>query len=246
MWRSCYGTSRSISEDSVRREDYDDVLRERRKHEDYCVVGGALQPFEAACSLFGYDRIFRLMRSDPKEVDYALDQLFNIAYEQARLLAEAGVDQVYSGDDVGAQTTMMLSPDLWRRYLKPRYRRLAEMVHRGGSHFHFHSDGWIEPIIGDLVEVGVDVLEPLQPEAMDPVKIKRAYGDVLSFEGAISVQRTLPFGGLREVGEEVKSSMKELGPTGYVMRPSHTILRGTPMRNICELYRVARKFRRVK
>lgn len=230
----------------VRREDFDNVLGERRRHEDYCLVGGALQAFEAACSLFGYNRIFRLMLSEPKEVEYALDKLFKITYEQAKLLAEGGVDQVYSGDDVGAQTTMMLSPALWRRFLKPRYRRLGEIVHHGGSYFHFHSDGWIEPIIKDLVEVGVDVLEPLQPEAMDPVKIKRAYGDKLSFEGAISVQRTLPFGGVREVGEEVESSMKNLGPTGYAMRPSHTILQGTPMRNILELYRVARKFRKIK
>ncbi|MEM2886435.1 MAG: uroporphyrinogen decarboxylase family protein, partial [Thermoproteota archaeon] len=140
-------------------------------------------------------------------------------------------------------TTMMISSTLWRKFLKPRYEELAGVVHAGGSYFHFHSDGWIEPIIPDLIEVGVDVLEPLQPAAVDPFKIKAKYGYEIAFEGAISVQRTLPFGSAEDVEKEVGSALKNLGPTGYVMRPSHTILRGTPIRNILKLYDSAAKLR---
>lgn len=121
---------------------------------------------------------------------------------------------------------------------------MAWLIHSKGA--FFHSDGWIEPIIPDLIEVGVDVLEPLQLETMNPAEIKRKYGDKLSFEGTISIQWTLPFGTPEDVAKEVKTRIKELGPTGYILRPSHTVLRETPLRNIITLYKAANKYRRVK
>lgn len=227
----------------LREEDVGEVEKLRRSFEDYCVVGYVLQPFETACTLFGYSRIFRLMLLEPWKVEFVLDKLFSIAERQAALLAEAGVDQVYSGDDVGTQTTMMISPGLWRRFLKPRYEKLARTIHKRGAFFHFHSDGWIEPIIPDLIEIGVDVLEPLQPEAMDIASVKRLYGDRLSFEGGIGVQR-LPRMSPSEVVAEVKRALEVMGPTGYTLRPSHTILPGTPLENIIALYDAANKYRR--
>ncbi|MGQ9691583.1 MAG: uroporphyrinogen decarboxylase family protein [Thermoproteota archaeon] len=137
---------------------------------------------------------------------------------------------------------MLISPLQWRRFLKPRYEKLADIIHRGGAFFHFHSDGWIEPIIQDLVEIGVDVLEPIQPECMNVRRIKERFGDELSFEGGIGVQ-TLPFKNRMEVEEEVRDAMKNLGPTGYTLRPSHTILRNTPVENIITLYEAANKHR---
>ncbi len=229
----------------VDEESLDFVIRYRRKYEDYCIMGYTLQAFEQLCRLFGFNELFKRMIRRDKSVDKALDKLFEITYTQAKLLLEAEVDQIYNGDDVGAQNTMLISPSLWRRYLKPRYRKLAWLIHSKGAFFHFHSDGWIEPIIPDLIEIGVDVLEPLQPETMDPAEIKRKYGDKLSFEGAISIQRTLPFGTPEQIAEEVKSRIKELGPTGYILRPSHTILKETPIRNIIALYEAANKYRKV-
>lgn len=225
-------------------EDVKVVEKFRQSFEDYCVVGAVLQPFETACALFGYNKVFRLMLLEPGKVDFVLDRLFSIAERQAALLAEAGVDQVYSGDDVGTQTTMMISPELWRRFLKPRYKKLAEIIHKYGAFFHFHSDGWIDPIIPDLVEIGVDILEPLQPEAVDIVRIKKLYGDRLSFEGGIGVQ-SLPRKSPSEVIAEVKRAFDALGPTGYTLRPSHTILPGTPLENIIVLYDAANKYRKI-
>ena len=227
----------------VNEEDYAAVERFRREHESYCVIACALQPFETACALFGYNAIYRAMLKEPWKVDYVLDKLFAIAEQQAALLADAGVDQVYSGDDVGAQTTMLISPQLWRRFLKPRYERLAELIHKRGAFFHFHSDGWIEPIIPDLVEVGVDVLEPIQPECMDVKRIKEVYGDKISFEGGLGVQR-LPFLSADEVRREVEWLIENLGLTGYTLRPSHTILPGTPVENIIAVYDAAARYAR--
>ncbi|MCD6510510.1 MAG: hypothetical protein J7L11_09015 [Thermoprotei archaeon] len=229
----------------VDEESLDVAMEYRRKYEDYCIMGYTLQAFEQACRLFGFNEIFKRMIMGDKTVDKVLDKLFEITYTQAKLLLEAGVDEIYNGDDVGAQGTMLISPRLWRKYLKPRYKKLAWIIHSKGAFFHFHSDGWIEPIIPDLIEVGVDVLEPLQPETMDPAKIKREYGDKLSFEGAISIQKTLPFGTPEEVAEEARKRIEELGPTGYILRPSHTILKGTPLRNILTLYEAANKYRKV-
>jgi uroporphyrinogen decarboxylase len=226
----------------IREEDFDKVERFRRRYEDYCVVGFSLQAFETACALFGYEEIFKLMVKEPKKVEFTLDRLFEITCKQAKLLVEAGVDQVYNGDDVGAQTTMLISPVQWRRFLKPRYERIAKIVHNGGVFFHFHSDGWIEPIIQDLIEIGVDVLEPIQPESMDLRRMKDKYGDRLSFEGGIGVQ-TLPFKSRHAVEQEVREAISILGPTGYTLRPSHTILRNTPLENIITLYEAANKYR---
>jgi len=223
-------------------EDFENIEKFRRRYEDYCVVGFSLQAFETACALFGYNEIFKLMIREPGKVEFVLDRLFEIACGQAKLLVEAGVDQVYNGDDVGAQTTMLVSPAQWRRFLKPRYKRLADVIHNGGAFFHFHSDGWVEPIVQDLIETGVDVLEPLQPESMDVRKIKEKYGEKLSFEGGIGVQ-TLPFKNRVEIVQEVKEAIRVLGPTGYTLRPSHTILRNTPIENIMALYEAANKYR---
>jgi len=227
----------------VKEEDFSYVEKFRKKYENYCVIGGTLQAFETACALFGYNEIFKLMVLEPRKVEFVLDKLFEITYKQAELLVEAGVDQVYNGDDAGAQTTMLISPMQWRRFLKPRYEKLAKIIHKGGAFFHFHSDGWIEPIIPDLIEVGVDVLEPIQPETMNIKTLKEKFGDKISFEGGISVQR-LPFKSKEGVEEEVRKAIETLGPTGYTLRPSHTILRGTPIENIVTLYDAANKFRK--
>jgi uroporphyrinogen decarboxylase len=229
----------------VEEEDLEKVKQFRKRYEDFCVVGYSLQAFETACALFGYNELFKRMIIEPKTVDFVLDRLFEITYKQAELLAEAGVDQVYNGDDVGTQTGMMISPTQWRKFLKPRYEKLAGIIHKGDAFFHFHSDGWIVPIIPDLIEIGVDVLEPVQPECMDLKKIKEEFGDKLSFEGGIGVQR-LPFKTVEEVEAEVKNAIAVLGPTGYTLRPSHTIVRGTPIENILALYEAANKHRVIK
>lgn len=229
----------------VSTENIDEVVKLRKKYEDYCLMGFSLQSFETACALFGFNEIFKRMFLDDKSVERALDKLFGISHAMIELFLEAGMDEIYNGDDAGAENTMLISPAMWRKYLKPHYKKLADLVHSKGGFLHFHSDGWIEPIIPDLIEVGVDVLEPIQPETMDPKKIKQKYGDEISFEGAISIQKTLPFGTLEDVEKEVKTRIDDLGPTGYILRPSHTILGGTPLQNVIRLYEAASKYRKI-
>lgn len=225
-------------------EGYVDAVEKycRKYGEQYLIYGGVIHLFEIAWQLTGFNKFLKMMYTRPSLISRILDGLDKIRFEQAKLLIDAGVDVIVDGDDVGAQTTMIVSPSLWRRFLKPRYKRLADLCHRHGVYFFFHSDGWIEPIIPDLVEIGVDILNPVQPECMDPVKVKRLYGDKLCLEGTISVQRTLPFGSVKEVVNEVKDRIRKLGPTGFILGPTHVIQPDTPIENILALYRAAIKY----
>ena len=214
----------------------------RKEYEDYCIRGGVTHFWEIAWQLTGFTEIMRMMFTKPHEVDRILDGLHKIRTKEVRLLCEAGVDVIYDGDDVGTQKGMMMSPRMWRHFLKPRYSELIDLCHRKGVFFHFHSDGWIEPIIPDLIEIGVDILNPVQPECMNPVKIKEQYGDNLCFDGTIGVQSTLPFGKPEDVAREVKERISTIGPTGLILGPTHAMQPDVPVENILALYKTGQKY----
>jgi uroporphyrinogen-III decarboxylase len=141
---------------------------------------------------------------------------------------------VWTGDDIGAQHQMLISPSHWRRYLKPRLANFfAELKHINPRvKIAYHSDGNIYPIIPDLIEIGLDVLNPVQPACMDPQKLKRVFGDKLCFWGSIDEQHTLPFGSPQAVQEEVKHRLKTLGKNGgLILGPTHHVQLDTPMEN---------------
>jgi len=214
----------------------------RKKYEDYCIRGGVIHLWEMAWQLTGFNKIIRMMFTNPNYVDRILDGLHKIRMQEAALLCEAGVDIIYDGDDVGMQKGMMMSLGMWRRFLKPRYADLIRLCHKRGVFFHFHSDGWIEPIIPDLVEIGVDILNPVQPECMNPVKLKELYGESLCFDGTIGVQSTLPFGNPEDVAGEVKDRISKLGPTGLILGPTHAMQPDVPIENILTMYKTALKY----
>lgn len=214
----------------------------RKRNERFFVYSGVIHLFEIAWQLTGFNEFLVMMIRGDKRVEKILDKLNEIRLRQAKLLLEANVDVIYDGDDVGAQTTMIISPSLWRKYLKPRYKVLSDLIHSRGKYFFFHSDGWIEPIIPDLIEIGVDILNPVQPETMDPFKIRKTYGNKLAFDGTLSIQRTLPFGKVEDVKEEVRKRIRELGQTGLILGPSHAVQPDVPLENIITIYETAKKF----
>jgi hypothetical protein len=221
---------------------FDDAQRICRTNEDYCVFGGVSHLWEMAWQLTGFTEIMRMFYTEPDKANAIIGNLDKTRLEQARLLCEAGADVICDGDDVGMQRGMMMSVQVWRRFLKPRYAELARLCHERGAFFFFHSDGWIEPIIPDLIEIGVDILNPIQPECMDPVKLKELYGDELCFEGTVGVQSTLPFGTPEDVAEEVKERISSLGPTGLILGPTHAMQPDVSVDNILALYRTAHKY----
>ena len=149
--------------------------------------------------------------------------------------AEAGVDVIYYGEDIASQQDLLMSHDMWRRWLKPRLARAiasAKAV-KPDLLFLYHSDGNVTRVVPELIEVGVDVLNPIQPECMDVVALKTQFGDRLAFNGGISVQQTMPWGTPDDVRREVKHLIETVGEGGGLMiAPAHTIEPEVPWENI--------------
>jgi len=203
--------------------------------------GGLL---ETALWIRGYMDFYLDMGSNSRECRYLLDgikEYFIEWYKQYLSSVDGSVDIVAIGDDYGMQDRMLLSPEMWRTYIKPRYKELIDSIKSKYSHikvFH-HSCGSIYPIIEDLIEIGVDILNPIQPTAkdMDPAKLKRRFGRRITFHGGIDVQTLLPFGTVREIKSEVIRILEILSENGgYIIAPSHNIQAGTPVENIFAFY----------
>jgi uroporphyrinogen-III decarboxylase len=141
---------------------------------------------------------------------------------------------IWIGDDVGGQQGMVISPDHWRRYLKPRLAELIASLKALNRDIRiaYHSDGNIYPIIPELIEIGLDVLNPVQPACMDPARLKREFGERLCFWGSIDEQKTLPFGSPANVREEVLTRLTTLGREGgLIIGPTHHVQLDTPLEN---------------
>jgi uroporphyrinogen-III decarboxylase len=174
------------------------------------------------------------LATDPGLADAILDLPFQYHLTAAKKLVEMGVDMIWTGDDVGAQGSMIISPAMWRRVFKPRMAKFFAALKRINPHVKiaYHSDGLIYPIIPDLIEIGLDVLNPVQPACMDPSRLKREYGDKLCFWGSIDEQHTLPFGTPADVRAEVLTRLDTIGKGGgLIIGPTHFVQLDTPMEN---------------
>jgi uroporphyrinogen decarboxylase len=200
--------------------------------------------FEAAWALRGYEQLMVDMASDPDKANLVLDFPFHYHKAVTQHLVRLGVDMIWLGDDVGGQNAMLISPKMWRAYLKPR---MAELIGSLRSinpmiKIAYHTDGLVYPIIPELIEIGIDVLNPVQPMAMDPEKLKANYGDQLCFWGSIDIQRTMPFGTEDEVKNEVITRLKTIGRNGgLIIGPTHNLQLDTPLENFWALVNTIRQ-----
>jgi uroporphyrinogen decarboxylase len=202
---------------------------------EYWIVGVTPTTiFEAAWALRGYEKLLVDMAADPDRADRILDIPFRYHMAVTRRLAGLGVDMIWLGDDVGGQRSMLMSPKMWRRYLKPRMAELIASLREIAPQIKiaYHTDGVVYPIIPELIEIGIDVLNPIQPAAMDPVKLKNEYGDRLCFWGSMDIQQTIPFGTPQDVKEEVITRLKTIGRGGgLLIGPTHNLQLDTPLEN---------------
>lgn len=205
--------------------------------------------FELGAVLFGFERFLEslLLRREMIErwLDVALAHHCAIA---DRFLSVAGpyIEAVQTSDDFGAQDTLLLSPAMYRELFKPRQAKWVEFVKaRTRAKVFLHCDGAILPILPDLVEIGIDVLNPVQTSAagMDPARLKRDYGRRLAFWGAgVDTQRTLPFGSLEEIRREVRERVALMAPGGgYVFATIHNIQPDIPPEKILAVFETARR-----
>ncbi len=205
-------------------------------------VGGI---FEWSWALRGFERFLLDLIENPDVACAIMDRFTDIYIENTlRVIEAAGglLDMVYTYDDVGTQNALLISPRMWRRYILPRHQRLNSAIRaaRYPVRIMYHSCGAVFPLIGPFIdEMGIDVLNPLQPRAagMDMARIKGEFGDRLSFHGAIDIQHTLPHGTPDEVQAEVRERCDLLGRGGgYICTSAHYIQADTPVENIIAMY----------
>ena len=171
---------------------------------------------------------------------------FYLEYERRILEAADGeLDVLLTGDDFGSQYGPLISPAMWEEFLGEGFRQYIALAHSYGVKVMHHTCGSVRPLIPLMLERGLDVLQSLQPEAsdMDPRALKAEFGDRLSFQGGISVQRTLPFGTPEEVEREVRDRIEALAPGGgYILGTAHNIQADVPLDNLKALLEAYRKY----
>ena len=191
--------------------------------------------WEIAWYLRNMEELMADMMDDDEKAVYIFDMVTERAIQRARFYAKAGVDILFFGDDVGMQATIMMSPDLYRAWIKPNLRKVVDAAKaiNPGIIIDYHTCGFVTPLIADLAEGGIDVLNPVQPECMDFADVHRDFGDLLSFRGVIGTQTTMPFGTPEEVKRTVWRALDIAGAKGgLVACPTHLLEPEVPWENI--------------
>jgi hypothetical protein len=200
--------------------------------------------FEKAYFARGIENFLVDLAGDP---DFAA-RLLNRIIEKNLVMIEnilylPGIDGVLLGSDWGSQKAMLMSPAIWRELIAPGEKKEYDLIKQASIDVWVHSCGSIEPIIPDLVQMGLDVLNPIQPECMDIFALKRQFGDRLAFWGGISTQKTLPYGTVGEVKAESAQIIGEMSRGGgYITAPSQEIQSDVPKENIIALIETAKSF----
>ena len=234
-----------------------DGLRERvlklRSETDYALFGMAPSGHDLFNQLFRVRGMVNGMTDLLLEPDFAeafFDRLTaTIMRNQELFLNEVGdlIDIHFTADDLSGQSAPLVSPEIYRRLIKPRWARIISLIKsKTEAKIFYHTCGAVDEFIPDLIEMGVDILNPVQVVApgMDSAELKRKYGDKLSFwGGGCDTQRVLPFGTPAEVRAEVRRRIGDLAPGGgFVFNPVHNIQPGVPAANVVELFRAAQTF----
>jgi uroporphyrinogen decarboxylase len=215
-----------------------ELVAQLQADEPYCLMLANANIFESAWYMRGFEQFFVDLMLAP-EISHAIMSRvteFFVEYIHRTLSAVPGeIDLVFTADDIGGQSGLLMSLAMWEEHLQPYHRRINDVIHEHGAKVIYHSDGSVTEAVPGLIEMGIDVLQALQFDAalMDPADLKARFGDRLCFQGGVSVQQTLPFKGVQDVVAEVRHLIDTLGQDGgYILGPSHAIQAGTPPENI--------------
>jgi uroporphyrinogen decarboxylase len=218
---------------------YDDAASLIDKYKDeYFVVGDMeLTMFDMMQQLVGLEKLLVDMARSEPYVETLIDRCKDFALAVGKKLVSMGVHGIWAGDDFGAQNGMLISPRMWRKYFKERYRQVYAELKAVNPEVIIcqHCDGAVAPILGDWIEVGLEVFNPVQPNVVghEPEELKGKFGDRMSFWGAIDQQKLLPFGTPAEIEADVKAKIEVLGRGGgYMVAPAHIIQADTSMENV--------------
>jgi uroporphyrinogen decarboxylase len=227
-----------------------DRARALRNSTDKAIIANlAMQIHTQSYFLRGFSEYLMDLVINPKLIEAIMDRVLEIFVERTeKIMAEIGefVDIVYVADDLGAQNGPLFSPQVYRKILKPRQKKLFEAIKgKSAAKILYHTCGSVIEFIDDLAEVGVDILNPVQTSAggMDPKVLKSRFGNKVCFWGGIDTQSVLPFGKPEEVREEVKKRIGDLAVGGgYVVAAIHNIRPEVPPENIVAMIEAAHEF----
>ena len=218
---------------------FDDAEMYTEKYADeYFIVGDMeLTMFDLMHLSVGMEKLLMDMAFDKPYVPTLIEAIKNFSLAIGKKLVSIGVDGIWAGDDFGGQSGMLISPKMWRKYFKKAYREIyAELKAINPDVVIMqHCDGAVAPILGEWIEVGLEVFNPVQPNVPghEPEGLKGQFGDRLSFWGAIDQQRLLPFGTPEEIEADVKAKIEVLGRGGgYMCSPAHIVQADTSMENV--------------
>lgn len=209
---------------------------EKLKARDLIALGSMpMTIWECSWYLRGMENLFCDMMTDEEMATCLLDKITELAIIRATSFAKAGVDVLYLGDDIGMQHTLMMSTEVYCKWLKPRLKTVIDAAKaiKPDLLVMYHSCGFIEDFIPHLIEVGVDILNPIQSECMDFREIHAKYGDRISFHGTIGTQTVMPFGTPEQVRQKVQEHLDIAGAKGGLFcAPTHMLEPEVPMENI--------------
>ena len=220
-----------------------------KRYKDNFAIVGDLETtiFELSWNLVGMEKFLMDLIMEKPYVFALMDKVMEYNLACGKKMVELGVDMIWTGDDFGTQKGMLLSPEIWRKVFKPRMQYIFKELRKvnPGIKIAYHSCGSIFPIIPDLIEIGLDVLNPIQPRAkdMDLAKLKQKFGDELVFFGGVDEQKVLPFGDTKQVEDEVKLRIAQAGQGGgFIIAPAHNIQPDTPLENIYAYFEAIKKY----
>ena len=174
---------------------------------------------------------------EPERFDFIIEKIDELINQFADILIKTRADAIYIADDWCDQRTCTMGPERWRRFIKPRLAKLYKKIHDSGKYVINHVCGNVTPLIPDLIEIGLDVLQSVQPEAMDVYEVKRLYGDKITFYGGVGMQRLIPFGTPDEIRAEIRKLRLEMGKGGgYILAPAKPFYKTLPIENYAAAY----------
>ncbi|MCC6369135.1 MAG: uroporphyrinogen-III decarboxylase-like protein [Bryobacterales bacterium] len=214
---------------------------------EYPQLAGGCEIFYLYCRLRGMEQALEDLAMNPEIADAILSRIGEIDRALTKRILDVAGDRLlfsYVAEDLGTQESLLMSPRMFRRFLRPHILKMIELVHSYGVKVFHHDDGAMRPMLGELIEMGIDLLNPIQwrCKGMDREGLARDFGDRIVFHGAVDNQRTLPFGSVDDVRREVRENLSIFaGARGYVVAPCHNLQANTPTENVVAMYEAARE-----
>ncbi len=192
-----------------------------RNPDSFRVAGFGWGVFERSWNIRGFEQVLADVIEEPEFYEELLDRITELHLEFVKASVELPVDGIFFSDDWGDQRGVLIGPERWRRFFKPRAAKLYQAAHDAGKLALSHCCGSVADIMPDIIEIGLDVLESVQPEAMSPYELKKKWGDKIAFWGGLGSQSTIPFGTRQDIFDEVQHLCAEMPRGGgYILAPA--------------------------